>query len=561
MRVAIGVLVGALLLRCSESDSGSPDASGGDAGAGGSSTSGGAAGTDAGSESNGGSAGSHAGGGTAGGAVAGSPAGGAGETAGGGGASAGEAGQAGDGGAGGERNPQGEAVPLPAGSREFNGIVNLVDAAAAAELEQVLTAQTSVFITLRHDLTKGVNLFLKHYQESYDFVLLFTDHAISGSGLEGVFEPITRKAMPGGTSEFEIAASDYTTTGRTKGVIALQYNVGVFPPIAHEIAHYWAVDLDSRFGFGLGLGVNYGQHWGFAGVAGQLGGFDAATLKCQTPAGASPPACTALASGRTRYVVGTFAPQSNVFLGIPYSPLELYLMGLGTAAEVPASFPMLTDGQVVAGSENQTTKTLVVEGASLTTLKFSDITARHGTVTRLPAAARNFSAAFVVLTTKPASDAVMTEISRWAAIFGARETAAGLPSFAAHTGNRATLETRLGARRTVAEAVPAPRAPLTCSALTQNCPRPELGCYVYPPAFCALSGGIKLDQPCNAAFACAPGLDCVAGASTPTSYVCKPYCDPINTTAANACQKLCPSTYLTFKDTAGASLGGLCTPP
>lgn len=450
---------------------------------------------------------------------------------------------------------------MPTGSRELNGIVNLVDAGAAAELEQVLTAQTPVFLTLRHSLTKGVNLFLKHYLEDYDFVVLFMDHAIPTSGLAGVFEPITRKAARGGTSEFEIAASGYTTTGRTKGVIALQYNAGVFPPLAHEIAHYWAVDLDARFGFGVGLGASYPSHWGFAGTYGQLGGFDPASLRCQTPAGAAPPSCTALTSGRTRYVVGTFAANSNTFLGIPYGPLELYLMGLSTSAEVPASLPVLRDAQVVAGSENPTAKTLVVEAAGLTSLKFSDITARHGAVTPLAAAARHFSAAFVVLTSKPASDPVMTEISRWAAIFGARETAAGLPSFAAHTLNRATLETRLGARRTSETPPPPPRAALTCDALSQDCPRAELGCYVHPPAFCALSGGIKLDQPCDATFACAPGLDCVAGASTPTTFVCKPYCDPITTTAANACQKLCPNNHYTFKGEAGESLGGLCTPP
>jgi len=152
-------------------------------------------------------------------------------------------------------------------------------------------------------------------------------------------------------------------------------------------------------------------------------------------------------------------------------------------------------------------------------------------------------------------------VARWAAIFGARETAAGLPSFAAHTGNRATLTTLLGARRSSESALPAPRAPLTCNTLAQDCPRPELGCYLWPPAFCALSGGIEKDQPCSASFACAPGLDCVAGASAPASYVCKPYCDPSNAAAAAACQTLCPNSYLTMKDTAGVVLGGLCTPP
>jgi hypothetical protein len=76
-------------------------------------------------------------------------------------------GEAGQGGEAGTGKAGAEPIPLPTGSRELNGIVNLVDAGAAAELEQVLTAQTPVFLTLRDSLTKGVNLFLKHYLEDW----------------------------------------------------------------------------------------------------------------------------------------------------------------------------------------------------------------------------------------------------------------------------------------------------------------------------------------------------------------------------------------------------------
>jgi hypothetical protein len=46
-------------------------------------------------------------------------------------------------------------VPLPDGSRELDGIVNLVDADAAAQLESFLLDLKLQFLTLRHGLTRG----------------------------------------------------------------------------------------------------------------------------------------------------------------------------------------------------------------------------------------------------------------------------------------------------------------------------------------------------------------------------------------------------------------------
>jgi hypothetical protein len=481
-------------------------------------------------------------------------------TAGGSGGNGNTAGSAGSAGTSGASGGGGVDVELPTGSKELDGVVNLVDADAAAELDHFILDQSLIYPTLRHGLTKSLNLFLEHYAEAYDFVIFFTDHPVPMAVDAGIFEPVTRPAAPGGTSEIEIAADTYETTGRVKGVIGIPYNAGIFPPLAHEIAHYWAVDMDSRFGFGAGLDANssFPFHWGYASVNGQLGGFDGATLRCETPADALPPACTALASGRTRYVTGLYAPFANSFRGLPYAPLELYVMGLAPASEVPASIQMLTLAQFPELSTDQ--KTMITEASGVTTLSFADIQARHGTPKLLPDGSRQFSAAFVLVSATPAADSVLNDISTWAAVFGNRKTIDGWHSFETDTGGRATLSTALGARRKVGEALPGPRAPLTCDPLAQNCSRPELACYVRPPSVCALTGNLPLNAPCNSEFACAPGLDCVAATATPKDFVCKPYCDPVSTASASACNTLCPGKYETFQDAQGATLGALCFP-
>jgi hypothetical protein len=450
------------------------------------------------------------------------------------------------------------STPLSPGSRELDGVVNLVDADAAKELESVIAVPTKQFLTLRHGLNKSLNAFLEHYAEDYDFVYFFTDHAVPMAPVAGVFEPVTRPAGPGGVSEYEIAAEGYETTGRVKGVAAFPYNAGIYPPLAHETLHYWAVDLDDRFGFGQGLDASssYPSHWGYSSVNGQLGGFDDSTLRCETPSGGLPPGCTAQTGGRIRYVTGPFAPNANAFRGVPYAPLELYLMGLAPSTEVPQSIRMLTAAKTVTS----TASSVVVEAAGVKTIAFSEIVARHGTAKLLPATARHFDTAFVVVSAAPAAEAVMTEIADFAAAFGKRKTIAGWPSFEEHTGGRATMNTALGPRRSIGSSPPAPRKALTCDTVKQDCSRAELGCYMSPPAVCALAGKVALGATCDAIFACAPGLDCVSGASNPKNFVCEPYCDPNDAASPSACTKLCPVNHLTFEDAGGKVVAGLCQP-
>jgi hypothetical protein len=448
---------------------------------------------------------------------------------------------------------------LPPGSQELDGIVNLVDADAAAELDAHILDDAPKYITLRHGLNKSLNLLLTHYVESYDFVYFFSEHDLPAATNFGVSEAVTRPAAAGGVSEIEIAAEGYQTTGRVKSVIAFPYVAGIYPPLGHETLHYWAVDLDGRFGFGKGFDASssYPSHWGFASVHGELGGFDGASLRCATPGGAKPPACTGLPSGRINYVMDLFAPYTNSGLGVPYAPLELYLMGLAPATEVPPTIQMLTGAK--APTDNGDNKTVTVEAAGMTTVSFGDIQARHGVIKPLAANQTHFSGAFVVLSATPAPSAVLKDVATFAAVFGGRKKISGWPSFSDLSGGRASMSTDLGPKRKVGDNVPKPRPPLTCDALAQNCPRSELGCYTRPPSLCALSGRVPLDGACNSGFACAPGLDCVSGSSAPTTYVCKPYCD-MNGNGPASCATLCPDSYIYFKDDQGKVIDGLCVP-
>ena len=233
---------------------------------------------------------------------------------------------AGEGGAAGATEV--DLVPLPDGSREVDGIVNLVSADAAASLDAFLLDQSPELETERHDTRDLVNLFLTYYEERYDFVFFFTDHDVPNVMEAGVTEVVTNEPVPGGSDAIKISLAGYRTTGRLKSAIGIPYVPNFLPPLGHEVLHYWANYLDASFGFGVGLNEDYGPHWGFTSVNGQLGGFDGSTLHCESPAGAMLSACDAASAGRYRYTAAAFGPNANEFKATPYSPLELYLMGL-----------------------------------------------------------------------------------------------------------------------------------------------------------------------------------------------------------------------------------------
>lgn len=453
-------------------------------------------------------------------------------------------------------------IRLQGGSRELDGVVNLVDATAAQELEDFIALEqppTSIFSL--HSLNASLNLFLDFYVEQYDFVFFFTDHPLPSS-IIGKFEPVTRPATVGTGNDVQIAALGYRTNGRVKGVIGIQYSPGGFGPFAHEMLHYWAVHFDDSFGFGKGLNEDVGAHWGYAGVHGQLGGFDPATLSCDAPVGALPPDCEPLTNGRFRYRVGWFYPNANGPT-IDLAPTELYLMGLLPLESVPQEIPLLLQAEAVDDSFDPDTETILVEADGVGSVSMTDIVDRHGEVKVLSNAARDFSAAFVVLSATPAADDVLNEIAQWAAIFGGRQNDAELRSFAELTQGLATLDTELGPRRGASQPRPPVRPAVTCDLLAQDCEPAGVGCYLAglaeQPTFCALSGGAAVDESCTSPRDCAPGLTCVESDSS-GDPLCSPFCDHQDEDSPRACQTVCDRTlYLT--DDAGNILNGQCVPP
>lgn len=466
----------------------------------------------------------------------------------------------GDGGAMDAAVDEPDPVPLPDGSRVVDHVLNLVGSEGVEELEAYLTAsEAAVHSVNRQGLLESTNTFLSLYREDYDFIVFATDHVVENTFVAGKFQALNKSAQVGTGNSTEVHPPNYRSDGRLKGIIGVQFYARGTPPIAHEIAHFWAQDLDEDFGFGVGAEQHFGPHWGYSSVKGQLGGFDPETLTCVQPAGAALTDCEPESSGRTRYRVAAFAPQAGG--GRPYAPLELYLMGLAPLSMVPDPILILQDALTVPDSADDATGTVVVEAAGISELALADIVARHGEVVPLPEAERTFKIAFVLLSDAPATDVAMETVASWAAVLDGREPIPGLTSFEVRTSGLAKADTRLGPRRTIDEDVPEPRPALRCDVLQQDCPNPDHACHFFDPSMCMLAGTIAEGQPCSGNDQCLPGLGCAGAKSDPSLRSCQPYCDAADTSAAKACVTLCPSTYLYWVDDDDQPIGAVCREP
>lgn len=480
-------------------------------------------------------------------------------------------GSSGQGGTGGGMVVDG-ALPNGAG-REYKGIVNLVDAAAAKQLDDyILEADPFMGGSGKIGLELATRLFYQHYSDEYDFVYFINDHKLNTS-VAGLHGWVTKPPMPGTGAEEPVCTGD--GPAHLRSAIGIQlYNMEAFPPFAHEFAHYFACHLDKSFGFSRDVDTVFQGHWGMVSANGQLGGFDGTTLFCETPAGAKPPACTPGQDGKIRYLVAPFYPNTEGNVDKKFGPLELYMMGVLPLAEVPS--PVLrfdgADFKFDAPEETADGK-LVITGTGVTEIKMSDIVAKHGEVPALPADKRSFKAAVVLVTATPASQAVLDRVAEWAAVFGGEVKSAtpGWVSFADLSGGKATMSMRLGPRHEpIADAALDFSCPTydLCDPRAQNCSG-GLACYGIYDYYCAPPGMGDLGTDCLRDADCRKGSVCLGSALTPGKFTCTPYCDEVNADAANACAKLCPSasspiyagdTTVVKGRVCGAGAGGACDP-
>lgn len=389
--------------------------------------------------------------------------------------------------------------------------------------------------------------FYANYFDEYDF-LVFVSPEILNAQLGGLHTAVRQRAIPGTGVRATNRSSAYGSAGRLGSAIGVdRVEPGSFPPLAHEVLHHWAVDFDESLGFGDAFVGPAASHWGTVSVDGVLGGFRADSLRCKTPTGALPPDCSPEVGGAFHYVTAPFDPRS-ADRAKPFAPLELYLMGLLPLDEVPPSYTILTSALPDPVSVTATEQ--VVEAGPIATVTMDQVVARHGEREQLPEGEREFSMALVVVTAEPATEEFLAQVDSWAGVFGGTTESATWPSFAQLTGERATMNTCLGARRELDSPEEEPIVDESdCNALTQDCAE-GLGCYGEYGSVCLPAGVGAYGDPCDYDEECAPGLGC--GVTFNGGGLCSPYCNIVDATADDYCETLCPGAWSSEVDIDGS---------
>jgi hypothetical protein len=164
------------------------------------------------------------------------------------------------------------------------------------------------------------------FDDKFDFIFFILNETSRPANLPyageliGISNAVTGIGLP----IYNNAAS-YGSPGKLKSVMALTSRESLlYGPSLHELAHNWANFIIDTKGWNGSAEYDIGAHWGFTGgnTKGQLGGFQQSTL--QTNIGGNP----------DRYSVGSFYGIANGGNSVPYTDLELYLMGMIPITEV-----------------------------------------------------------------------------------------------------------------------------------------------------------------------------------------------------------------------------------
>ena len=173
--------------------------------------------------------------------------------------------------------------------------------------------------------------FYEHFEDNFDFLFVASNLVDSPDilGASGYHISVKNDVQGIGVPLFSDTGM-WGSPGRLQGVIGLPF-VASFEsewtpigrgPGVHEVMHRWANFLWPA-----------GAHWGFSSANGILGGFDIALLEDH---------------GSGRYTAGWFNTYGTV--GLPFSPIELYLAGLAPLEEVPDLW-VAEDGEWLLDSE------------------------------------------------------------------------------------------------------------------------------------------------------------------------------------------------------------------
>lgn len=227
--------------------------------------------------------------------------------------------------------------------------------------------------------------YFRRFRDEADFLVIVSPKSEGGFG-GGAYSPLRNSIAGIGDPDLN-DPSLKGSSGRLGGILKLfDRDQLTFKTALHELTHRWGNYLDGDMALAAFRG-----HWGYSDVHGPLGGWLPGTLQ---------------ELGEGLHKVGnedqpSAAPAGYAISTFSYAPLELYLMGLIPASEVP---PVT----IAVGAENVSSEDdgQVFRAQEIRTVTIDQIIAANGP--RVPGfgeAQTEWTIAFMVLSPTPLSEA------------------------------------------------------------------------------------------------------------------------------------------------------------
>lgn len=240
------------------------------------------------------------------------------------------------------------------------------------------------------------------FKDDYDFIFFVLDtiqstNLLNSLGFYGVNCGVSNAVKGTGKSIYN-SCSTWGSAGKLKSVMYFPYGAAILNgPTLHELSHNWGAYMCPTFNRD---NTAYNGHWGISNAGGQLGGFRYVRTVEANSGGeigktlyqASFKSSATKVDGSFQY--GGFGVNANGGNGVPYSDIELYMMGMKSAQELnDAGFHL----DIYSGNsyEADTWSTGYFWSTTLTSYTIDDLIASKGV--RVPDAASS-QKSFKILT-------------------------------------------------------------------------------------------------------------------------------------------------------------------
>lgn len=270
----------------------------------------------------------------------------------------------------------------------------------------------------------------KVFDDVFDFIIFTINqsrHQVEEIAFLGLYSPVKNDVQGIGIRQFDAKAM-FGSRGSLQGVITLFLRDGIQTgPVLHEIMHRWANHI-----------IETGEpdsHWGFSSSGGgQLGGFAESTLENLGNGLYKADADCSKDEGFSAGADLPFTLTGNCGYLTPYSEIELYLMGLLEAEQVP---PL----KVAQNAEWYDYFEGIFSADGFDEYTIDDIIAMHGE--RIPPVAdsqKEFRAVNIVLTVEPLTATEWQEYDRYVRDFSLDGDVPYLVNFWEATRGMATIK-------------------------------------------------------------------------------------------------------------------------